>query len=338
MIVADGIIALVSLLLALLFWSGRIQVWHIFLVKVIRAFGSAFHWPAFTASTSLMVPKEHLSRVAGLNQALFGVMNIVTPPAAAFLLSLLPIYGILGIDVATALLAILPLLLLPIPQPQDHHPQKEPYFAQLRAGFAYVWRWRGALYLLLGAAALNAVLSPASSLLPLLVAKHFGKGALELGLLESAFGVGMITGGILLSAWGGFKRKIHTTLTGMIGMGMGVIALGMLPPGWFYGAVLAMGFIGVANPVTNGPLMAILQSTVTPEMQGRVFSLMGSIATGASPLGLALAGPLSDLLGIQFWFFLGGLGLLLMGFSGFFIPALLRIEEGPKTRVPGHPE
>ena len=332
MIIADSFIALVSFILALLFWAGKAEVWHIFLVQVLRALGGAFHWPAFSASTSLMVPKEHLSRVAGLNQALYGIMNIITPPVAALLLSVIPIHMILGIDVATAVVAIIPLLFLPIPQPQAAT-KAEPYWAQFREGFRYVWRWRGALYLLFAVTILNALLNPAFSLLPILVTKHFGKGALELGLLESAFGIGVIVGGLFLSAWGGFKKKIHTSLAGMIGMGLGVVAIGLLPPPWFYGAILAMGVFGFANPITNGPLTAILQTAVAPEMQGRVFSLIGSLSAGASPIGLALAGPMADLFGIQIWFILGGMSLLLMGAVGFFIPPLVRIEEGPKAEL-----
>ncbi|MGC9019190.1 MAG: MFS transporter [Candidatus Bipolaricaulaceae bacterium] len=337
MIVADGVIALFSLVLALLFWSGNVRIWQIFLVKVIRGLGGAFHWPAFSASTSLMVPKEHLSRVAGLNQAAHGAMNIVTPPLAALLLSLAPIHLILGIDVVTAIFAILPLLFFPIPQPQGAA-QDEPYFSQLRQGLRYVWAWKGALILLLGATVLNALLNPAFSLLPLLVTKHFGKGAMELGLLESAFGFGIIAGGLFLSLWGGFRRRIHTALFGMIGMGLGVGALGILPPPWFFGAILAMGFTGFMNPITNGPLMAILQAAVGPEIQGRVFSLLSSLTGAASPVGLALAGPLADLFGVQVWFISGGLGLILMGFSGFFLPALVRIEEGPPSSSPASPE
>ncbi|MCX7844217.1 MAG: MFS transporter [Candidatus Bipolaricaulota bacterium] len=327
MLVADSLIALVSLALALLFWAGKTEVWHIYLVKVVRALGGAFHWPAMTASVSLMVPKEHLSRIAGLNHALNGLRTIVGPSAAALLLTAFPIHLVLGIDVLTAILAVVPLLFVSIPQPGAAR-DRPPYFRELAQGFRYIWSWRGALYLVLGATLLNALLSPASSLLPLLVTKHFGKGALELGWLESAFGFGVIAGGLLLSAWGGFKRRIYTALLGMAGMGVGVVALGMAPAHRFPLALGAMAWVGLMNPITNGPLMAILQATVAPEIQGRVFSVISSLAEGASPVGLALAGPVADLFGVQVWFLLGGSGLLLMGLGGFFVPSLVRIEEG----------
>lgn len=331
MILADGLIAFVSLILAFLFWTGKVEVWHIYLVKIVRGFGGAFHWPAMTASTSLMVPKQHLSRIAGLNQTMRGLLNIVCPPVAALLLSALPIHLVLGIDVLTAVLAITPLFFIPIPQPEA--PKTRPsYFRELAGGFRYIWSWRGALYLLLGVTILNALLTPAFSLFPLLITKHFGKGALELGWMESAFGFGVIGGGLILSIWGGFKRRIYTSLMGMIGMGLGTVFLGVAPPAAFYLALGAMAWIGIMNPITNGPLTAILQTTVAPEVQGRVFSVVGSLADLASPVGLALAGPIADLFGVQVWFLLGGFGLIFMGTVGFFIPSLVHIEEGPKQQ------
>ncbi len=322
-------IALVSLGLAALFWAGRAEVWHIYLVKIVRALGGAFHWPAMAASVSLIVPKEHLPRVAGLNQTMYGLLNIVCPPVAALLLSVLPLHVVLGIDVITAALAIAPLLFLSVPQPKAPA-MRAAYFRALSSGFRYIWHWRGALYLLLGATILNALLNPAFSLLPLLVTTHFGKGALELGLLEAAFGFGTIAGGLLLFVWGGFKRRIYTALMGMGGMGLGVILLGLIPPTAFYVAMGAMAWTGIMNPITNGTLTAILQATVAPDLQGRVLSVMSSLAGAASPLGLALAGPVADLFGTQLWFALGGSGLILMGLGGLLIPALVRIEDGPK--------
>ncbi|MFH1609174.1 MAG: MFS transporter, partial [Candidatus Bipolaricaulota bacterium] len=108
-----------------------------------------------------------------------------------------------------------------------------------------------------------------------------------------------------------------------------------LPPWGFPIAVGAMAVTGLMNPIINGPLMALFQSVIAPEMQGRVFSLMASLATAMSPLGLAVAGPVADLMGIQFWYILGGMGLFLMGVVGFLIPAVVRLEDqAGAARVP----
>lgn len=342
MAAADGAIALVSAGLALLFWTGQIQVWHIYLVKVIRGLGGAFHWPAMAASTSLMVPDKHLSRVAGLNQTMYGAMNIVAPPIGAILLALLPMHGILGIDVVTAAMAIVPLLFIPIPQPirAARNGRRPPYLAEVYDGFRYVWGWKGLLILLLGASLLNFLVNPAFTLLPLLVRNHFGKGALELGWLESAFGIGMILGGLILSAWGGFRRRIFTSLTGISGMGIGMLAMGFLPPSGLLLALGAIFLVGVMNPIANGPLMALFQSVVAPEMQGRVFSLISSLAGAMMPLGLAVAGPVADLVGIRFWYVVGGATMIALGAAGFFVPKVVHLEDD-RNRVaapqPGDP-
>src|SRR5690606_17471751 len=116
MIVADATIALSTLLLAYLFWVGAAEIWHIYLILTVRSTGGAFHYPAMSASTSLMVPKEHLSRVAGANQTLQGLVNIVAPPVGALLVEVMTTESILMIDVATAIMGITPLLFFSIPQ------------------------------------------------------------------------------------------------------------------------------------------------------------------------------------------------------------------------------
>jgi DHA3 family macrolide efflux protein-like MFS transporter len=117
MIVADAFVALVTAWLAYLSFTGALSVWHVYVAMLARGLGGAFHWLAMQASTSLMVPKEHLSRVAGLNHTMQGALNIIAPPLGAILLSLIPFYGIMGIDLVTAILAITPLFFVAIPQP-----------------------------------------------------------------------------------------------------------------------------------------------------------------------------------------------------------------------------
>jgi len=112
MIVADGFVALVACWVVYLFWTDTMQVWHIYVVMMARSIGGAFHWPAMTASTSLMVPENQLPRIAGLNEAMQGGVRIVAPPVAAYLLLFLPLHTIMGIDVGTAALAIFPLFFI----------------------------------------------------------------------------------------------------------------------------------------------------------------------------------------------------------------------------------
>lgn len=333
MIVADTSIALATLLLFYLFASDQIQIWHIFAIMAIRSLGGAFHGPAMTASTSLMVPDKHLARVAGANQTLQGLLSIFAPPLGALFIELFSTQNVLLIDVGTALLAILPLFFIPIPQPARHALQasgeiaKTSYLHDLREGFVYVVKWKGLLGIIILAMLLNFMIVPASSLLPLVVTKIFNGGAAELGWVESVFGVGVIVGGILLSIWGGFKRRIVTSFIGIIGIGLGVVLTGLIPADMFPLLLSVQFLVGFMQVFANGPLMAIMQSTVDPDMQGRVFSLLGAGATAMMPLSLLIAGPVSDALGIRFWYILGGTVCILMTVAAFFVPAIMNVES-----------
>jgi DHA3 family macrolide efflux protein-like MFS transporter len=174
---------------------------------------------------------------------------------------------------------------------------------------------------------INFVLNPAFSLMPLLVIRHFKGGALQLGWLDSTWGVGVVLGGLALSVWGGFRRRMVTSLTGLILMGLGIMLIGLTPGNAFWLAVVAMFVAGFMNPICNGPIFAMLQAKVAPEMQGRVFTLVGSLTAAISPLSLAVAGPVADALGIRPWYVVGGLLCALMGGAALLTPAVVNLEQ-----------
>ena len=330
MMIADGLIALASLWLAYLFWTDAMQVWHVYVVMAVRAVGSSFHWPAMSSSTSLMVPNKHLTRVAGLNQTLNGALNIVGAPLGALLMGWLPLHGVMLVDVGTALLAIVPLFFVIVPQPQRAEPetaQKSSIWADIRDGLRYIRGWPGLMALIGSAMIVKIALTPAFSLLPLLVSKHFNGGAAQLGLLEAVTGVGILVGGLLLSVWGGFRRKIYTIMMGVLILGLSLLVLGVTPGHMFWVALASMAIAGLMIPLVDGPIMAIMQGNVAPEMQGRVFTLMSSLLWVTSPFSLAVAGPISDGLGLQVWYVVAGLLCGVMGLVGYFLPALRNIEE-----------
>jgi DHA3 family macrolide efflux protein-like MFS transporter len=330
MLLADSLIALVTIGLAVLFAFDAVAIWHIYAVMFIRSLAGAFHGNAMTASTSLLVPVEQLTRVQGLNQMLNGGLNVVTAPLGALLLELLSIQAVLMIDVLTALTAILPLLFIQIPQPgrseYGQNATQATVWQDFRAGFHYMLGRPGLLIIGLMTVGINFTIIPAFSLLPLLVRDHFGGGAIQLGWVESAMGIGIIGGGALLGAWGGFERRIVTSLLGLMGLGAGTLVLGLAPAWALPLAVCGALLVGAMNSLTMGPFMAVIQSTVAPDMQARIFSLMSSIGGGMAPLGLLIAGPVADRMGLHLWFNLGGVLCVLMGLAGLFIPAVMNIE------------
>ncbi len=150
---------------------------------------------------------------------------------------------------------------------------------------------------------------------------------MQLGWMTSAFGIGMLAGGITLGAWGGFRRRILTSLAGITGLGLVVMFLGVAPAAVWSAAVGAMLMVGFMATMANGPIQAILQTTIAPEYQGRVFTLYGSLASITTPVGLLLAAPLAELFGVRAWYLTGGLVCLAMGCVAFFVPAIVRIES-----------
>jgi len=327
MIGADGVIALTIVLLAGLYAVGSVQIWHIYTVMFIRSVGTAFHWPAMQASTSLLVPKDQLSRIQGLNQALSGMMGIFAPLLGALLLEILPMQSILMIDVGTAALAIVPLIVISIPQPtrtESGQGSKPSMVADLQETLRYLRSWRGGQFLIIGAMIVNLLYMPAVSLTPLL-ATYFGGGVREFAWLQSATGIGMVLGGLSLGVWGGFNRRIVTAMSALLLAGAGAIVAGLTPT--FMLAVVGLFLAGTMLPITNGSLFAILQAKVPPEMQGRFFTMAMSGSAAMTPIGLAMAGPVADALGVQTWFLIGGLAMAVISVIAFFSPSIMQIEE-----------
>lgn len=322
MIVTDILTALVTLIIALLFAFTDVAIWQIYTVLFVRSVFGAFQWPAMLSSTSLMVPKSQLARISGLNQTLSGAMGILAPPLGAFLIGLLPLWSVLSVDVITAILAIIPLLLFAIPQPikiseetNDMIKPKSHLAQDLKEGLKYVASLPGLLSIILTATLLNFLISPAFSLLPLMITDYFKKGVLELGLAESLFSIGFLVGGLTLSIWGGFKNRMVTSSVFLVFMGIAISLFGVIPPNGYYAAIVVLAIAGICNPLVNGPLMAAMQARVEPDKQGRVFSLVSAGAAAAMPIGLAIAGPLSDKVGVKYWFIVGGIVTAIVGVS-----------------------
>jgi len=335
---ADTLVALASLLLAFLFATEQVQIWQIYAILFVRALGAAFHGPAMIASTSLMVPPAYLTRIAGLNQMLNGGLNIIAAPLGAFLVELLPMQNIMLVDVATALFAVAPLLFIAVPQPPatvqaatsgEQKGATAGLWHELVVGFRYVLSRPGLRAVIVIAVLINFLVSPAMALLPLVVKEYFHGGALQLGWLEAALGIGVLLGGLLLGIWGGFKRRMVTTMAGLVLLGFAMLMLGLAPADLFAIALVAMFLGGLALPIANGPVQATLQVTVAPEMQGRVFTLLASLATAMTPIGLLLAGPLSDLISVNVWYVAAGITILILVAWGAANSAVMNLDQTP---------
>jgi DHA3 family macrolide efflux protein-like MFS transporter len=339
MIVADGFIALLTAVLAWLFWAGVAETWHVYVVLFLRSLGGAFHKPAMTSSTSLMVPEDQLTRVSGMNATLQGILTFVSPALGALLLALLHVQGVLAIDIVTAALAIVPLAFVHIPQapgmvlPEraDTPAAQRPILRDLVEGFRYVWNQRGLFLLFVTATVGILFVQPALTFLPLLITQHFGGTAMELGWMQSAYGLGYVAGGAILSVWGGSKRRMVTSIVGTLGIGIGILAVGLVPSTAFPLALVIWLSVGLMFPVALGPIRAIYQSSVRTEMQGRFFTLNDAVVRATSPLGLAVAGPVADAFGIRILWVIAGIALVGLAVTRLLTPAIFHLGEPSRS-------
>lgn len=317
MIFADLVVALATAVMALLFAFNLIEIWHIYIILLIRAFAGIFQGPAKSASISLMVPKEQLTRLGGINQAAQGLIDTFSPALGALLLELLPMQGVLAVDIITAAIAILLLaLLVKVPQPKAIHSDKvvtpKSLWADVKYGFRYILGWPGLLIIIVIASLLNMLLAPTGNLMPLLVTDFFKKGAQELAWLQVSMGLGAIVGGLVLGVWGGFRRKVINVLAGIAGISLGTLVVGLIPNNGYWFVVAATGLIGSMAALANGSLGPLLQTKVPPEVQGRVFTVLSSLSIGMVPIGLYLSAPIANHFGIQAAYMVAGiLGLVL---------------------------
>jgi DHA3 family macrolide efflux protein-like MFS transporter len=331
MMVADGMIAVASAVLIALFWVGTAQVWHIYVILFIRAVGGAFHWPAMQSAVSLMVPEDQLLRVAGANQALRGISDITAPAIGALMLGLLPIHAILMIDVGTAGIAISLLAVVHIPEPQlwprDGSIELRGVVRDVVDGVRFLLSWPGACVAMLLSALVGFLVTPAQTLLPLLVMRELHGDVWQLGLSQSSFGAGVVLGGLVLGVWGGFHRRMVTGLLSLIGLGVGIALVGVSPAGLPGLLVIGMFTSGFMLATATCAMLALLQVHVPAIMQGRMFTLLQSGIGALGPLSMLVSGPVAELLGVRAWFLIGGCACLCAGVLGLCLPSVSRIEE-----------
>jgi MFS transporter, DHA3 family, macrolide efflux protein len=327
MIIADTITAFCMLILVVLFATESVQLWHVYAMMFIRSSMQAFQQPAAGASVAMLVPEDWIMRVAGMNQTIAGLMTIAGAPLGALTLTFLPFQGALLIDVVTALLGVIPLLIFKIPQIMNPPSERTSMLTELRAGVQYVVGNRGLLILYGVIGLVVLTIMPTFMLTPLLVTDWFKGGVNEVALMEGLSGVGIIAGGILISVWAGFKRRVVTLMVFFALSCFAVVTTALTPSNMILLAAFWWFISGAAFSMGNAPFIALLQTIVPNQMQGRVLSLLNTVVGLGGPVGLVIAGPLGEFIGVRGVFLVGGVLSTLVCIAALFSPSLLRIEE-----------
>lgn len=310
MITADLTIAIFTLLIAVLFLFNIRHLWIIFVISIIRTLGQAVHQPVVSSVYPVIVEKDYLLKVQGINQGIQSASMIVIPLLAGLLLSIAPIEYLFFIDVVTAVIAVWMLVkLIKIPQKDNFEEDtKIAYFKEIKEGIQYAYK-KPLIYniILFGLIFMMLVAAP-SFLSYLQVARVFGDEPWRLSVLEVFFGGGMLLGSFVISIWGGFKNRLVTYFVSYIMIGIGTIGLGIPINYWLYiGFWFVVGFfIALSSPL----LATIIQEKVEEEYLGRVFSVFGLIHMIAMPIGMLVFGPLSDTVDASLLILISGIGMV----------------------------
>jgi DHA3 family macrolide efflux protein-like MFS transporter len=293
MILSDIGAGFSTLFLALLLFSGRLEVWHVYLATAINALFGTFQWPAYSAATTLLVPKKHLGRAGGMVQVGQAVSQLIAPAMAGALLVTIGLEGVILIDFVTFAFAVFTLLLVHIPRPETSAAGaagKGSLWQEAAFGWKYIAARPGLLGLLIFFSVTNFLWGMINPLLMPMILQM--TTADVLGYVASIVGVGMLLGTLVMSAWGGPRRRILGVL------GFELIASLLTAVAGLQASIpliTAAGFgILFCMPIINGSSQALWQSKVEPDLQGRVFAVRRMIAMAASPLAYLLVGPLAD--------------------------------------------
>lgn len=313
-VLADGLIAVATLVLAILFLMGFDAIWMLFVIAAIRAFGTGIQTPAVGAILPQIVPKEKLTKVNGANGSIQAVIMFISPMVSAALLAMASIEMIFFIDVITAAIAIITLLTFVKISVHEKATEKQTtsYFSDFKQGLQYVNNHAFLKKFFLFFAVFFVLMAPAAFLTPLQVTRSFGDDVWRLTAIEIAFSIGMMAGGGIIASWGGFSNKVKTCAFASVIMGVCTFALGVIPVFWIY--LVFMGLFGVAMPIFNTPATVLLQEKIEEDYLGRVFGVMGMISTSMMPLGMLIFGPIADIIRIE-WLLLGtGVLIIVLAF------------------------
>ncbi len=340
----------------LLYSSGQLQVWHLYIAAAFTSLFQAFQWPAYSAAIAMIVPKKQYTRANAVMGLTESVAGIFAPVLGAFLLTVIGLGAIMIIDIFSFTVAILTLTLIHIPQPPaSEQSERNSLWQDSIFGFRYIFSRPSLLGLQMIFFFGNLLANVSFTLMNLMILSRTSNNAVILSLVQGAFGVGAVIGGLILSLRGGFKKRVHGVVSGWFFSSLGVVlmAVSQTWPLW-----ILFGYLNAAfGPLTNSSNQSIWQAKVPPEMQGRVFSARRLIAWVVGPLGIALAGPLADQVfepamrqggslvplfgplvgvgpgaGMAVIIFITGIGAMGVAVIGYLIPAIREAEE----RLPDH--
>lgn len=323
MIFADLFIAVCSIILCVLFYFGKVEVGYIYLLLALRSAGAAFHVPAMQASIPLLAPESQLMRIAGINQVIQSISTIAGPAIAALFITILDMTYVLMFDVFGAVIAIITLALVTIPNPQKNNTSQTPnMFREMKEGLREIYSNRGLLMMFVFMIVMMFFLMPIAALFPLMTLNHFSGNTYMMSIVEVGWGLGMLLGGLIMGMPKFKVNKIVLINTMYIVIGITFLFSGVLPSTVFWIFVALTFIAGISGAMHHGSFTVVLQTTIDPAALGRVFSIFGSVTMLPSMIGLLQTGLIADKIGITNAFVIAGAVIALLGMISFYVPSI----------------
>ena len=311
-ILADGVITVATLVMFLvmpMISLDSILLSALLAVSIIRSVGAGIQTPAVNAVIPQLVPEEYLMKYNGLNATVQSVVQFAAPAVAGAVLSIGTFRATLFIDILTALVGIGLLSCVLLPK-QEASNENVSVFSEIKAGIRYSFSDKliGKILIVYGLYILLCV--PAGFMAALLVSRVYGDVYWYLTALELVGFAGMALGGVLMGVWGGFKSRIKTFALGLFVLSLMTIGMGISP--YFILYLVLMFVYSIALTMIQTATTTIIQEKADSSMQGRVFGLMGAMYSGFLPIGMAIFGPLADMLPLQGIMVGSGIALVLV--------------------------
>jgi DHA3 family macrolide efflux protein-like MFS transporter len=301
--IADGAIALVSLLAALSIMIGIDSIGILLFCAIIRSLGQGVQMPAVGSFIPDIVPREHLTRINGFQGSVQSFITLTAPAISGAMMTFAPLEALFFLDVITALAGISIVLFFVKTPEKETSPQETPehkgaaYFRDLKEGMKHIRKHGYVLRMIVVSAVFLFFCAPAAFLTPLQVTRNFGNEVWRLSAIEITFSIGMMGGGLLIGLWGGFKNRIHTMALSCALWGLLAAGLGFASTFSLYLVIMAL--LGISMPLWNAPSMVLLQTTVEPAFMGRVLSVFTMASSVMMPLGMVFFGPIADIVSID---------------------------------------
>jgi len=313
MIAADGLVALSSAAMGIAFLLAEAPaVWFIYLILFIRGIGNTFHSPAMQAAIPMFVPAEMLTKAGGWGNLIVSVSAMLGPALGAVLIDAVPMAPIMLVDIAGAAFAILCLLIVSIPDIPRASDEVH-ILADVKNGLTAMGQNKPLMAAFFPIIITTIFYMPLGSLFPLLIRTHYMGAAWHNAVVQFVFSGGLFVSSLVMGIWGGSKRRFFMISSSIMVLGAAAALGGLLPPAGFWGFVVCCFLMGGSVTFFNVPLVAYIQESVTPEMMGKVLSMLTTAMNLATPLGLLAAGPISEAIGVNQWFVWSGLLMCLTG-------------------------